>query len=67
MAGGGIRGQLYGASDRIAAYPADRPVYPEDLAATVYHALGIEQQLLFTDREGRTQSLLGEGTPLPLF
>lgn len=67
LAGGGIRGQLYGASDRIAAYPADRPVYPEDLAATVYHALGIDQHLAFTDREGRTQSLLDEGQPLPLF
>ena len=67
LAGGGIRGQHYGASDRVAAYPADRPVYPEDLAATVYHALGIDQQLAFTDREGRTQSLLDEGQPLPLF
>lgn len=68
LAGGGIRGgQLYGASDRIAAYPADRPVHPEDLAATVYQALGIDQQLAFTDREGRTQSLLDVGQALPLF
>ncbi|MFN0017747.1 MAG: DUF1501 domain-containing protein [Pirellulaceae bacterium] len=68
MAGGGIQGgQHFGASDRIAAYPADRPVYPEDLAATVYHALGIDQHLAFTDREGRIQSLLDEGQPLPLF
>lgn len=67
MAGGGIRGQSYGASDRFAAYPADRPVFPEDLTATVYEALGIDQQLLFTDREGRTQSLHGDGHPLPLF
>jgi hypothetical protein len=67
MAGGGIRGQLYGASDRIAAYPASRPVFPEDLAATVYQAMGIDQQLQFTDREGRLQSLHGDGRPLPLF
>jgi hypothetical protein len=67
MAGGGIRGQLYGASDRVAAHPADRPVYPEDLAATVYQALGVDRELLFTDREGRTQSLLDEGQALPLF
>ena len=66
LAGGGIRGQVYGASDRIAAYPADRPVHPEDLAATVYHALGIDQQLAFVDRDGRVQSLLNEGQPLPL-
>ena len=67
LAGGGISGQLYGASDRIAAYPADRPVHPEDLAATVYHALGIDRQLIFTDRDGRVQSLLSEGQPLPLW
>ncbi len=34
MAGGGVRGgQTYGASDKIAAYPADHPVAPEDIAA----------------------------------
>src|SRR5262249_24604882 len=33
LAGGGIRGgQVYGASDRIAAYPATTPVTPNDLA-----------------------------------
>jgi uncharacterized protein (DUF1501 family) len=42
LAGGRVRGgQVYGASDRIAAYPADRPVAPEDVARTVYHALGV--------------------------
>lgn len=67
MAGGGVRGQLYGSSDRVAAYPADRPVFPEDLAATVYKAMGIDHDLVFTDRQGRQQSLLDEGQPLPLF
>jgi hypothetical protein len=68
LAGGGIRGgQHFGSSDRVAAYPADRPVFPEDLAATVYSAMGIDDDLLFTDREGRVQSLLDEGRPLPLF
>jgi len=42
LAGGGIRGgQIYGASDRIAAYPRDNPVSPEDFGATIYHALGV--------------------------
>ena len=41
FAGGGIRGgQVYGASDKIAAYPKDNPVSPEDFLATIYHALG---------------------------
>ena len=37
LAGGGIKGgQVFGASDNIAAYPSDRPVAPEDILATVY-------------------------------
>ena len=47
LAGGGIRGgQVYGASDRIAAYPTDRPVRPEDFIATIYHAMGISPESL---------------------
>jgi hypothetical protein len=42
LAGGGIkRGQIYGASDAIAAEPAENPLSVEDLATTVYHCLGI--------------------------
>jgi len=40
FAGGGVRGgQIYGKSDRIAAYPTENPVSPEDMLATMYHAL----------------------------
>lgn len=69
LAGGGIAGgQIYGSSDAVAAYPADRPCSPEDLAATVYRAMGItESDLMWLDRVGRPQSLLAEGEPLPLF
>ena len=43
FAGGGIEGgQTYGTSDRVAAYPAEHPVTPEDVARTVYHAMGID-------------------------
>jgi uncharacterized protein (DUF1501 family) len=42
LAGGGIRGGVvYGASDKIAAYVKDRPVRPQDLGATIFHALGV--------------------------
>ncbi|MFM8890111.1 MAG: DUF1501 domain-containing protein [Planctomycetia bacterium] len=42
LAGGGIKaGQVYGASDAIAAEPQDNPLTVEDLATTVYHCLGI--------------------------
>ncbi|MBY0526394.1 MAG: DUF1501 domain-containing protein [Gemmataceae bacterium] len=42
LAGAGIRGgTVYGASDKIGAYVKDRPVRPQDLGATIYHALGV--------------------------
>ena len=33
--------QVYGESDKIGAYVKDRPVRPQDLGATIYHALGV--------------------------
>lgn len=42
LAGAGIRGgSVYGASDMNAAYVKDRPVSPEDFAATILHGLGV--------------------------
>jgi len=41
VAGAGIRGGVHGASDRIGAYVKNKPVRPQDLGATVYHALGV--------------------------
>jgi hypothetical protein len=43
LAGGGVkRGFVHGASDRQGAYPAEDPVRPDDLAATIFYALGID-------------------------
>jgi hypothetical protein len=54
LAGGVVRGgQVYGASDRFAAYPAADPVLPVDLTATVYHLLGIPAELTVRDTLGR--------------
>lgn len=45
VAGAGIRGgQVYGRSDKQSAYVMDRPVSPEDFAATMLHALDISPQ-----------------------
>jgi hypothetical protein len=64
LAGGGIRGgQHYGKSDRLAEYPADRPVAPEDIAKTIYHAMGIDDLLAY-DPQGRPYDLMSEGKPL---
>ncbi len=42
LAGGGVkRGYVHGASDKNGEHPADKPVKPDDLAATMYHLLGI--------------------------
>jgi hypothetical protein len=58
LAGGGVRGgQVHGASDRQAAYPATVPVSPDDLAATIYHALGIDPRTELRDRLGRPWAL----------
>jgi hypothetical protein len=54
LAGAGIRGgTVYGASDRWAAYPAHDPVTPADVAATIYHLLGIDPALELNDPLGR--------------
>jgi hypothetical protein len=63
-AGGGVRGgQVYGASDKRAAYVQDAPVTPPDLQATVLHALGIRPDSLIHDRQGRPHAA-SEGHPV---
>jgi hypothetical protein len=43
LAGGGIRGgQIHGSSDRVGESPADKPVTPADLAATIFTLLGVD-------------------------
>jgi len=50
FAGGGTRGgTVIGSSDKIAAYPAANPQKPENMAATIYHALGIPQDAVWHD------------------
>ena len=64
MAGGGIAGgQVYGASDRWAAYPALNPVSPDDVGATILHALGIDPATEVVDAIGRPLKI-NNGTPI---
>jgi len=54
MAGGGIRGgQVYGASDRVGESPADKPVTPADLAATIFTLLGVNPSKELHTSDGR--------------
>ena len=47
MAGGGIQGgQVYGSSDRLGAEPRENPVDPQQLAATIYSALGVPPHMV---------------------
>lgn len=62
FAGAGVRGgQTIGQSDRIGAYPGSRPFTTNDLAATIYRALGVDPETELVDRLGRPIRLcLGE-------
>jgi hypothetical protein len=43
LAGGGVRrGHVHGASDKTGSFPARDPARPDDLAATMFHLLGID-------------------------
>jgi len=66
MGGGRLpRGIVVGASDAHGAYVAERPLSPEDVAATVYHHLGIDgQHTSFPDRAGRPLYLVATGEPI---
>lgn len=59
LAGGGVgRGVVVGATDKIAAFPTANPHPPADLAATVYHLLGVPADMTLTDPTGRPHGLV---------
>jgi hypothetical protein len=65
FAGAGIKaGQVVGATDKHAAYPLTRPYGPADIAATMYHCLGIEPETRVPDRQARPSVLLDHGHPI---
>lgn len=58
LAGAGIKaGMLHGASDRHAAYPLSNACTPEDIAATIYHVLGVEPETRIYDQLNRPHSV----------
>ena len=63
LAGGGAgEGQLIGGTDRGGQAPDDATdIKPDDLAATIYHALGIDPQLEYLTRTGRPAMLVPQG------
>jgi len=64
LAGGGVRGgQVYGASDKIGAYPDRDPLTPADLAATILWRFGIDPVREIHDQTGRPIRL-SDGQPV---
>jgi hypothetical protein len=58
LAGAGVRGGVvHGASDSIGAFPRDGRVLPHDLAATIFHCLGIPPSAEIHDPLGRPVSI----------
>ena len=54
FAGAGIEGgQVFGSSDKVAAYPASNPVTPADVTATIFHMLGIPSNAEIRDATDR--------------
>jgi hypothetical protein len=65
FAGGGIRGgTVIGASDKNGAYPAHLPQTPENMAATIYQALGIPATAAWHDAVDRPHAVYN-GRPIP--
>jgi hypothetical protein len=64
FAGGGTRGgRVVGKSDKTGGYPADDPQTPENMAATMYHALGIPSSLMWKDATDRPHHIY-HGEPI---
>ena len=58
-------GQIIGKSSARGEYVLDRPVSPQDVAATVYQFLGIDSRsITFEDRTGRPSYVIEKGEPV---
>ena len=64
LAGGGIPGgAIYGASEKVGAFPVSDPVAPDDLAATIFTLFGVSPHSEIHDPAGRPYRV-AEGRPI---
>ncbi|MFM8469089.1 MAG: DUF1501 domain-containing protein, partial [Limisphaerales bacterium] len=62
FAGGGVKGgRVVGRSDDIGAYPAERPVNPGEIVATIYKSLGLDLDTHLPGPQGRPFALVDFG------
>jgi hypothetical protein len=65
LAGGGLRhGQVIGATESDGGHIKNRPVTPGDLAATIYHHMGVPLDASYPDGTGRPLSIVQGGSPI---
>jgi uncharacterized protein (DUF1501 family) len=65
MGGGGVRtGEVVGATNPLGEVVIDSPAAPQDLAATIYHALGVPLHTWYHTQDGRPVELVPEGKPI---
>lgn len=65
FAGGGLKmGQVVGQSSEKAEFPKSRPITPQDLAATMFHVLGLPLDQHFIDPSGRPVAMIDGGKPI---
>jgi len=63
FAGGGVAGgRVVGASDTIGGFPAERPVGPGDIVATIFESLGLDHTTHLPGPAGRPFALTDFGT-----
>src|SRR5262245_52604180 len=62
LAGGGVKGgQVIGATDEIGYAAVEQPIHPNDLHATILHALGIDQHKLTYRHNNREEIVTVNG------
>jgi len=65
LGGGGVKcGLTVGESDRTAEQPTDRPITVEDVAATLFKALGVDAEKMYQSPDGRPIHIAAGGTPV---
>jgi uncharacterized protein (DUF1501 family) len=62
LAGGGVKGgQVIGKTDDVGYAAIERPIHPNDLHATILHALGINQHNLVYKHNNRREMVTVNG------